>query len=72
MLKVVRVSLIEFELEDGQIYGIDPPLEKEMSPSEFQEHYDSAVEIVESLRPPRGDDADSSDLGCNGKNTNNP
>jgi hypothetical protein len=37
--RVVRVSLDEFELEDGRIFPLPFELEEEMSPEEFQVHY---------------------------------
>ena len=71
-MKVVRVTRIEFELEDGQVFGIDPPLTEEMTPSDFQRHYDFAVEVVQSCRPVGGDNQDSSDVGRSGGDSNGP
>ena len=46
MPRIVRVARDEFELEDGSIYPITPPLEQDMTPDEFKRHYDYAAQIV--------------------------
>jgi hypothetical protein len=56
--RIIRVSLEEFELDDGSIFPIVPPLEQEMTPDEFQKHYDYAVAVARGCRSARGDDAD--------------
>lgn len=60
---IVRVAKGEFELQDGRVFPITPPLEEEMSIEEFQKHYDFAVEVVKSSRDVRGDDPNSKELG---------
>ena len=59
MNKVIRVTKIEFELDNGDVFPIVPELDKEMSPEEFQVHYERAYNIVESLKDVRGDDKDN-------------
>ena len=56
MNKVIRVTKTEFELDNGDTFPIEPELDKEMSPEEFQVHYERAYNIVESLKNARGDD----------------
>jgi hypothetical protein len=46
-MKVTRVTKDEFELEDGSVHPIIPSLEKEITPDEFQKHYDRACTFVE-------------------------
>ena len=57
--KVVRVTKEEFELEDGTVHQIIPPLNEEMAPEEFQEHYDRAINIIQSIQNNRSDNEDS-------------
>jgi len=45
-MRILRISKNEFELENGDVFPIEPPLEKEMSIEEFQKHYDYATSIV--------------------------
>lgn len=63
MMKVIRVTRAEFELENGQVFPIDPPLQEEMTPSEFQKHYDFAVAAIQGRRPVGGDHKDSTGVG---------
>ena len=42
-MRIISVTRSEFELEDGKIFPIEPPLDSDMSPEEFQEHYDYAI-----------------------------
>jgi len=58
MNKVIRVTKIEFELDNGDVFPIEPELDEEMSPEEFQTHYERAYNIVESLKNARGDNKD--------------
>lgn len=58
-MKIVRVTKTEFELDNGDIYPVVPPLEHEMSPEEFQEHYERACNIIASIKASR----------CNHENT---
>lgn len=50
--KVVKVSRYEFELEDGRVFPIIPPLEEDLTPEEFQKHYDRARNIIGSFSDP--------------------
>jgi hypothetical protein len=61
--KVVRVTKNEFELEDGTVHQIIPPLEEAMAPEEFQEHYDRAINIIQSIKNFRSDNQDAQKLG---------
>lgn len=60
---ILRVSRNEFELEDGRVFPITPPLEKDISVEEFQKHYDYATEIVRSLEEAGSNYPDSERLG---------
>jgi len=35
-MRIIRVDKDEFEIEDGTVYPIEPPLEQEISIDEFQ------------------------------------
>lgn len=48
-IKVVRIFRIGFEIEDGQVFPIDPSLMKDMTLDEFQKHYDFAASFVQSF-----------------------
>ncbi|MFA5457091.1 MAG: hypothetical protein WC261_05590 [Synergistaceae bacterium] len=48
---IVRVDLEEFELSDGSIFPIDPPLEKELSIEEFERIYRKTLKAVGSCEP---------------------
>jgi hypothetical protein len=61
--KVVRVTKNEFELEDGTVHQIIPPLDKIMTPEEFQEHYDRAINIIQSIKDSRSNDKNTQKLG---------
>ena len=59
MKRVVKVTKDEFELDDGSVFPIIPPLSEEMSVDEFQEHYERACNLVQSLKDSRSDDKDT-------------
>ena len=59
MNSVIRVTKEEFELDNGDILPIIPPLQKEITPKEFQIHYERAINIIRSL----------SNIGSNNDNT---
>lgn len=61
--KVVRVKKDEFETESGNVYPIDPPLEDDVTPEEFQEHYERAINLVQSIKDAGGDDQNIKELG---------
>lgn len=44
--RVVRVSLDEFELEDGRVFPLPFELDEEMTPEEFQIHYTKWWHII--------------------------
>lgn len=52
-MKVVRIELDEFELEDGSVYPIIPPLREKMPLEDFQKIYDKSYKFIESLKNPR-------------------
>lgn len=58
-MKVVRVSLTDFELEDGSIHPIIPPLDKEISVEEFQEIYDETAHYITSIKDAERDPEDN-------------
>jgi len=58
-MHIIRVTKTEFELEDGTVYPIEPPLEQEMSVDEFQKHYDFAAQVVKSRGDARGVNTDT-------------
>lgn len=68
-MKVIRVRRTEFELENGEVFPIAPPLEEDMTPDEFQEYYDFADTVVQGIRSSRSDDPNASDMGQNGKDS---
>ena len=45
---IVRVSKVDFELSDGSILAIVPPLEKEMSVEEFEKSFRKTLETLKS------------------------
>ena len=49
-MKVVKVTLDSFQLEDGSEFPIIPPLTEEMSAEEYQIHYDRACNLVQSIQ----------------------
>jgi hypothetical protein len=49
-MKVVRVTREEFELEDGTIHPIVPPLAESTTVEEFQKHYDKAAEFIKGSK----------------------
>ena len=61
--KVVRVTKEEFELEGGTVHQIIPPLQEDMAPEEFQEHYERAIAIIQSIKNSRSDNQNSQELG---------
>lgn len=62
-MRILRVVRNEFELEDGRVFPITPPLEKDISVEEFQKHYDYATEVVRSLEEAGGNYPNSERLG---------
>jgi hypothetical protein len=53
-MEVVRVEKTEFELEDGSVHPINPPLTREMSVEEFMRYREKAREVARCL----------GDVGC--------
>jgi len=66
-VKVTRVEKAEFELENGDVFPINPPLKTEMTPDEFQEHYDRACNLIRSLEDAWGDCSQSPKVVRRGK-----
>jgi len=66
-VKVTRVERAEFELENGDVFPIDPPLKEDMLPDEFQEHYDRACNLIRRLEAARGDGSQSQKVVRRGK-----
>jgi len=67
MNKIIRVTKTEFELDNGDVFPIVPELDEEMSPEEFQVHYERAYNIVQSLKDVRGDNKDDKGVDVQGK-----
>ena len=61
-MRITRVTLTEFETEDGSVFPIDPPLIEELTVEEFQEHYDFATQVVRGSRNARSDNTNSTEL----------
>lgn len=61
--KVIRVNKNEFELDNGKVIPIIPPLEENMTPEEFQEHYERAINIIQSIKNAWSHNEDSEELG---------
>ena len=47
--QVIWVSRTEFCLNDGTVYPINPPLDRDISVIEFQQHYERIGDIIGSL-----------------------
>jgi hypothetical protein len=47
-MRILRVDKDEFEMEDGTVYPIEPPLEQEISIDEFQEIYGETLTALRS------------------------
>lgn len=61
--KVVRVTRDEFETESGNVNPIVPPLEDDVTPKEFQEHYERAINLVQSIKDAGSDNQNTQELG---------
>jgi len=61
-MRIVRLDKEEFELEDGSVYPIEPPLEQEISIDEFQKVYGKTLEALRSCGITRSIDADTEDV----------
>ena len=66
-MKVVRVTKTEFEMENGKVYPIDPPLSQEISIEEFQRHYDATAEIVRRVKDALRHDGGDQEVGQTGE-----
>ena len=64
---VVKVTRTEFELDDGAVFPIEPPLDWDPTPEEFQEHYDRSRLLVESIENARSDDSNPRGVGQHGE-----
>jgi|AntAceMinimDraft_6_1070360.scaffolds.fasta_scaffold10009_5 hypothetical protein len=62
-MRILRVDKDEFEMEDGTVYPIEPPLEQEISIDEFQEIYGETLTALRSCGIARSIDADAEDVG---------
>jgi len=58
-MRITKVSKTNFETDNGETFPIDPPLKKEMTPEEFQEHYDKATNLIKSIGDAGSDNQDS-------------
>lgn len=66
-MTVISVSRTEFKTKDGRIFPIDPPLSREVTLSEFQEHYNTAAAFVRSLKVVGYDSTDLETVGRGGE-----
>lgn len=62
-MKVTRVNRVEFELENGDVFPIDPPLERDVTVDEFQEHYNRAYVVVSGIKDARSDSPNIEKVG---------
>lgn len=62
-MRIVRVTRIEFELENGEIFPITPPLLGDLTIEEFQKHYDYASEVIRSCPKVGGNNPNDKGLG---------
>lgn len=58
-MRITKVSKTHFETDNGETFPIDPPLTKEMTPEEFQKHYDKASDLIKSIGDAGSDNQDS-------------
>ena len=61
--KIVKVSRTEFQLEDGLVFPIEPPLDRDMSAEEFQVHYERVCNIVGGIQNVESDSKNIKDVG---------
>jgi hypothetical protein len=61
-MRIVKVDKETFELEDGSVYPIEPPLEQEITIDEFQKIYGKTLEALRSCGITRSIDADTEDV----------
>ena len=61
-MRILRVDKDEFELEDGTVYPIEPPLEQEISVDEFQKVYGKTLKALSSCGITRSIDADAENV----------
>jgi len=71
-MRVVRVARTEFELENGTVLPIQPPLEEDLSPDEFQAHYDRASALIRSFQVTGSDHDNTQDVGSKRDVENHP
>jgi len=62
-VRILRVTWEEFELEDGSVFPIIPPLTEDLTVEEFQTHYDYASTVVRRSEKTRCDDSNLAKLG---------
>jgi hypothetical protein len=65
--RVVRVTREEYELDDGSVHVIEPPLDHDETPEEFQQHYDRALEAMRCLQGTRYQHGNTQAVGQEGK-----
>lgn len=62
-MRILRVDKEKFELEDGSVYPIEPPLKQEITVDEFQEIYGKTLEALRGCEITRSIDADTEGVG---------
>lgn len=66
-MNVVRVTRTEFELVDGRVFPIDPPLKEDMTLDDFQDYYDLAASFVSSVQALGDNPENTQTMGCGRK-----
>ena len=71
-MRIVRVSTTEYELADGTVRPIEPPLEQEMPIEEFEAIYRKTSAALQSCGIVGGHDSDSANVGQRRQASSNP
>lgn len=66
-MRIIRLTKDEFELSDGRVFPILPPLDQDMTVEEFQKHYDYAVKAVAGCGTVGRNDSNVTDVGRAGE-----
>ena len=60
---VIKVTETEFQLDDGSVYSIDPPLDYLPTVAEFQQHYERACNFIRGSEADQGHAEDATVVG---------
>jgi len=58
-MRIVKITRIEYTLENGSVLPIDPPLPEDMTIEEFQKYYDFAAQVINGCGDVGSDDANT-------------